>query len=85
MNADKGAAMSAIDGIEIELSIALGSTSLPVRQILGMSRGAMISLDCGQDDPSLVYVNGRLVAKGQVLVDEYRMSLEITEVVKKEI
>lgn len=77
--------MSAIDGIEIELSIALGSTSLPVRQILGMSRGAMISLDCGQDDPSLVYVNGRLVAKGQVLVDEYRMSLEITEVVKKEI
>ncbi|MBB6124310.1 FliM/FliN family flagellar motor switch protein [Sphingobium subterraneum] len=77
--------MSAIDGIEIELSIALGSTALPIRQILGMSRGAMIALDCGQDDPSLVFVNGQLVAKGQVLVDEDRMSLEITEVMKREL
>lgn len=77
--------MSAIDGIEIELSIALGSTSLPIRQILGMSRGAMIALDCGQDDPSLVFVNDQLVARGQVHVDEDRMSLEITEVVKKRV
>ena len=77
--------MSAIDRIEIELSIALGSTALPIRQILGMSRGAMIALDCGQDDPSLVFVNGQLVAKGQVLVDEDRMSLEITEVMKREL
>jgi flagellar motor switch protein FliN len=75
--------MPAINGIEIELSIALGSATLPIRQILGMSRGAMIALDCGQDDPSLVYVNGQLVARGQILVDEDRMSLEITEVVKK--
>jgi flagellar motor switch protein FliN/FliY len=75
--------MSAIDGIEVELSIALGSTSLPIRQILGMSRGAMIALDCGQDDPSLVFVNGQLVAQGQVLVDGDRMSLEITHVMKR--
>lgn len=75
--------MSAIDGIEVELSIALGSTSLPIRQILGMSRGAMIALDCGQDDPSLVFVNGQLVAQGQVLVDGDRMSLEITHVTKR--
>ena len=75
--------MSAIDAIEIELSIALGSTRLPVREILEMSRGAMIQLDCGQDDPSLVFVNGHLVAKGQILVDEDRMSLEITEVLKR--
>lgn len=75
--------MPAIDDIEIELSIALGSTHIPVREILAMSRGAMIPLDCGQDDPSLVFVNGHLVAKGQILVDEDRMSLEITEVMKR--
>jgi flagellar motor switch protein FliN len=75
--------MPAIDGIEIELSIALGSTSLPIRQILGMSRGAMIALDCGQDDPTLVFVNGQLVARGEIHVDGDRMSLEITDVVKR--
>lgn len=75
--------MPAIDDVEIELSIALGSTSLPVRQILGMSRGAMIPLDCGQDEPSLVYVNGHLIARGQILVDEDRMSLEIIEVLRR--
>ncbi|MCB2014756.1 MAG: FliM/FliN family flagellar motor switch protein [Sphingobium sp.] len=75
--------MPAIDDIEIELTIALGSTHLPVREILGMSRGAMIPLDCGQDDPSLIFVNGHMVAKGQILVDEDRMSLEITEVLKR--
>lgn len=75
--------MSAIDGIEIELSITLGSTLLPIRQILAMSRGAMIALDRGQDDPSRVYANGRLVAEGQMHVDGDRMSLEITRVTRK--
>jgi flagellar motor switch protein FliN/FliY len=56
---------------------------VPVRQILQMSRGAMIPLDCGQDDPSMVYVNGELVALGRILVDGEVMSLEISELVKK--
>jgi flagellar motor switch protein FliN/FliY len=65
------------------MSIVLGSAEVPIRQILQMSRGAMIPLDCGQDDPSLVYVNGELVAKGRILVDGELMSLEISELVKK--
>lgn len=75
--------MPAIDAVEIELTIELGSAWVPVRQILGMSRGAMIPLECGQDDPSLVLVNGRPVARGQILVDEDRMSLEVTEVLRR--
>lgn len=75
--------MSVLDGIMIEMSVVLGSTEVPVRQILQMSRGAMIPLDCGQDDPSMVYVNGELVAFGRILVDGEVMSLEISELVKK--
>ncbi|PVX30300.1 FliM/FliN family flagellar motor switch protein [Sphingomonas pokkalii] len=75
--------MSVLDGIMIEMSVVLGSTEVPVRQILQMSRGAMIPLDCGQDDPSLVYVNGELVATGRILVDGEVMSLEISELIKK--
>jgi len=75
--------MSVLDDITIEMSIVLGSAQLPIRQILKMSRGAMIPLDCGHDDPTLVFVNNKLVAKGKVLVTEDQMSLEITEVVRK--
>lgn len=75
--------MSVLEDINIEMSIVLGSAQIPIRQILKMSRGAMIPLDCGHDDPTLVYVNNKLVAKGRVLVNEEQMSLEITEVVKR--
>ncbi|MBB5713648.1 FliM/FliN family flagellar motor switch protein [Sphingomonas aerophila] len=76
--------MSVLEGISIDMSIVLGSCQVPIRQILKMSRGAMIPLDCGHDDPTLVYVNNKLVARGKVLVNEDQMSLEITEVVRKD-
>lgn len=75
--------MSVLEGIPIDLSIVLGSTDIPIRQVLKMSRGAMIPLDCGHNDPTLVYVNNELVAKGKVLVDGEHMSLEITEIVQR--
>tara|TARA_B110001454_G_scaffold92026_1_gene87740 strand:- start:380 stop:613 length:234 start_codon:yes stop_codon:yes gene_type:complete len=75
--------MSAINDVEVELSIVLGTTGLPVKEILVMSRGAMIPLDCTQDEPSLVIVNGHTIARGHILVEEDRMSLEITEVLKR--
>jgi flagellar motor switch protein FliN/FliY len=74
--------MSVLDDITIDLSVVLGSTHVPIRQILRMGRGAMIPLDCGHDDPTLVYVNGKLIAKGKVLVNEDQMSVEVTEVVR---
>ena len=75
--------MSAIDDITIDVSVVLGSAQIPISQILRMGRGAMIALDCGHDDPTLLYVNGKLVAKGMVLVNEDQMSIEINHVVRK--
>lgn len=75
--------MSVLDEVIVDVSIVLGSAQVPIRQILKMGRGAMIPLDCGQDDPTLVYVNGELVAKGRVLVDGDQMSLEVSELVQR--
>lgn len=75
--------MSVLDDITVQLSIVLGSTHLPIGQLLKMSRGAMIPLDCGQDDPTLVYVNEKLVAQGTVLVVEDQILLEITHIMRK--
>ncbi|CAN5520048.1 N/A [soil metagenome] len=75
--------MSVLESIFVDMSVVLGSAQVPIRQILKMGRGAMIPLDCGHEDPTLVYVNGELVAKGRVLVEGDQMSLEITEVVQR--
>ena len=74
--------MSALDDIQIDMTIVLGSAMVPIRQILHMGRGATIALDSGHDDPSLVYVNGQLVARGKVLVNEQQMSFEILDVTR---
>jgi flagellar motor switch protein FliN/FliY len=65
------------------MSIVLGSSRLPIRQILKMGRGALIPLDCGYDDPTELYVNEKLIARGKVRVTGDRMSLEVTEIVKR--
>ncbi len=75
--------MSAVEEIKVDLEIVLGSAQLPIRQILKMSRGAMIPLGQSHDEPTRVYVNNQLVAQGKVLVAGDQMSLEITEIVKK--
>jgi flagellar motor switch protein FliN/FliY len=75
--------MSVLERISIDMTIVLGSARIPIKQILKMGRGAMIPLDCGQDDPTLVYVNNELVARGRIRVNREQMSLEITDVVRK--
>jgi len=75
--------MSVLESISVDMTIVLGSAQVPIRQILKMGRGAMIPLDCGQDDPTLVYVNDELIAKGRILVNHDHMSIEVCEVVRK--
>jgi flagellar motor switch protein FliN len=75
--------MSALDTVNVEMSVVLGSTRMPIRQILKMGRGAMIALDCGYDDPSELHVNGTLIALGKIGVSGDRISLEITDMVER--
>ena len=75
--------MSVLDTVSVDCTIALGSTMLPIRQVLKMSRGATIPLDCNEDDPTQIFMNGRLVAQGQILVDGDRMLIEITDITKR--
>jgi len=75
--------MSVLDDVSVDCTIALGSTMLPIRQVLKMSCGATIPLDCNEDDPTLIFMNGQLVAKGQILVEGDKMLLEITELARR--
>lgn len=77
--------MSALDDIMIDVTVVLGSASVPIRQILHMGRGAMIPLDASHDDPTHICVNGKVIAEGKVLVAEDQMSIEVTQVSRRQV
>lgn len=65
--------------LEVDLAVVLGQARVPLREMLKMSRGAIIALDTALDDPCAVMVNGRMVARGEVEVNDEAMALAITE------
>lgn len=75
--------MSLIDSILVDVSVVIGSTDLPIRQLLKIGRGATIQLDAAHDDPSLLYVNDELVARGDVRVNGEHIEVEISQVIRR--
>lgn len=72
-----------LEEVPVQMSIVLGSSEVPIRQMLKMGRGALIPLDLGYDDPAEIYVDEKLIARGKIQVAGDRMSIEITDVVKR--
>lgn len=71
--------MNTLDRIEVDITVELGATTMPIHHLLRMGRGAVIELDTTENDPLRVYANNRLVAHGEVRVEDGRLSVEITE------
>ena len=71
--------MKMLDDIEVDISVELGATTMPVHHLLRMGRGAVIELDTTERDPMRIYANNKLVARGEVKVDEGNLAVEITE------
>ena len=71
--------MNTLDAIEVEISVELGATTMPIHHLLRMGRGAVIELDTTENDPLRVYANNTLIAHGEVKVGDGRLSVELTE------
>ena len=71
--------MSTLDQIEVDITVELGATSMPVHHLLRMGRGAVIELDTTESDPLRIYANRTLIALGEVKVDGGRLSVEVKE------
>ena len=76
--------LPAIHEVSLEAYAILGTASMPVSQLLRMGRGAVVELDTGLGDEIEMRINDQLVAKGEVVVVEDRIAIEITEIVKRE-
>jgi flagellar motor switch protein FliN len=80
----EGLSLDTIMRIPVTVKIVLGSASMPVAALLKLGRGALIPLDRKIGEPVDVIVNGRVVARGEVVVmdeDPSRLGISLTEVV----
>jgi flagellar motor switch protein FliN/FliY len=75
--------LEAVYDIPVTVSAVLGKTTMQVSQLLKLGRGAVVELDRKLGEAIDIYVNTRLVARGEVvMVDETRLGVTMTEIVK---
>lgn len=75
--------MSVFDKIEVEVSVVIGRTHMPVRHLLKMGRGAVIDLDAKHQDPVWIYANHELIARGEIVLVGDRIGVTVTERVRR--
>ncbi|HZC72960.1 MAG TPA: flagellar motor switch protein FliN [Jatrophihabitans sp.] len=68
-------------GVEMEATAELGRTRMTVNDLLALRSGAVIELDRVAGDPADLLVNGRLIARGEVVVVDENYGIRITQVV----
>jgi flagellar motor switch protein FliN/FliY len=76
--------MDAILRIPVTVQVVLGSATIPVANLMKLGRGAVVPLDHRVGEPVDVVVNGRIVARGEVVVveeDNSRFGVSLTEIV----
>jgi flagellar motor switch protein FliN/FliY len=76
--------IDAIYDIPVQISAVLGKSTMQVSQLLKLGRGAVVELDRKVGESIDIYVNNRLVARGEVIVIEDRLGVTMTEIVKSD-
>jgi len=76
--------VTAIYDIPVNVSAVLGSATMQVSQLLKLGRGAVVELDRKVGEAIDIYVNNRLVARGEVVVVEDKLGITMTEIVKSD-
>ncbi|QOK80231.1 flagellar motor switch protein FliN [Brucella suis bv. 2] len=73
-------------GIPVDVQVVLGGTTMPVSSLMKLGLGAVITLDKQIGDPVDIVVNGRVIARGEVIVledDSPRFGVSLTEIIGK--
>ncbi len=73
--------MPTLDKVALDIQVVLGTTTMPVHQVLRLGRGAIIELDASEDDEVAILANNFPVAKGTVVVSGNRIAVEVKELV----
>lgn len=80
---EKSAAdLEAVFDVPVRISVVLGRTKMPVSSLLRMDVGTVIELDRQVGEAVEIYINDRLVARGEIVLVESRLGVTMTEIIK---
>ena len=69
---------SQVDAVQVEISIVLGRSIVPMQQLLRMGRGAVITLDANAQDEVWILANNHPVARGEIQIQNDKIAISVT-------
>ena len=81
MGAGPGNDINMILDIPVQLTVELGRTRIPIKNILQLAQGSVVELDALAGEPMDVLVNGYLIAQGEVVVVNDKFGIRLTDIV----
>jgi len=74
--------LEAVFDVPVRVSVVLGRTKIPVASLLKMDVGSVVELDRQVGEAVEIYINERLVARGEIVLVENRLGVTMTEILK---
>ncbi|MEA2992046.1 MAG: flagellar motor switch protein FliN [Alphaproteobacteria bacterium] len=75
--------MPTLDKVSLDIAVVLGTTAMPIHQVLRLGRGAIIELDTSENDEVCILANNLPVARGMVVVNGNRIAVELRELLPR--
>lgn len=88
-DAPKGASFVEYDNlnllldVQLQVTVELGRTRMQIKELLALGKGSVIELDKLAGEPVEVYVNGKLVARGEVVTIDENFGVKITDIIER--
>ena len=75
--------MPSLENVSIDIAVVLGTSEMPIHQVLRLGRGAIIELDSSEEDEVRILANNMPVARGTVIVSGNRIAVEVKELLPR--
>jgi len=75
--------VATLENVSIDIAVVLGTSSMPIHQVLRLGRGAIIELDASEEDEVRILANNLPVAKGTVIVSGNRIAVEVKQLMPR--
>jgi flagellar motor switch protein FliN/FliY len=75
--------LATLNKVAVDITVVLGTTSMPIHQVLRLGRGAIIELDASEDDAVKVLANNLPIAEGTVVVNGNRIGVEVGQLLTR--
>jgi flagellar motor switch protein FliN/FliY len=75
--------MPTLDKVSIDIAVVLGTSAMPIHQVLRLGRGAIIELDASEEDEVSILANNLPVAKGTVIVSGNKIAVEVKQILPR--